>query len=701
MSSKIQSIINCQNPKEADVILIGANYDITSSFGKGANLGPSAIVNCLHSQVEFYDRFTGVSPAEEAKIAYHDLGDINHLSPEDMVQSLNYAYASHAGKNKFVITIGGEHSITNGPLKAIADSEDPKNITVVQIDAHPDLRDTDADFNETPFGKYSHACVMRRARELGYDLVQIGVRTYSKEESDYIRDQKITAFEWGLGHTYEARRIVDAIPTEKVYLTIDIDGIDPIHMPATGTPVQGGLEWSYLFELLGELFKKKDVIGADIVETAPRPGDTLTEYGAALITNNLIANKVLKEKTSPRPEKLTGPSVVGKPVTESKSLREIFEGSLPAFGGAYLRRVYSILREAIANNVPLVVTVAGPITVSDQHRAWLIPFLETGWVAYITVTDAICYHDGHDSLKKNPERPINEVDLFGDDKAYRDAGIIRVTNTGFKEEVLFDQDKMISSVLRQPEFQKKMTTTERNYLLGKYYEAQENSLGIKPGLLSTCYKFGIPVFIGAAADGSVFLNSVKLWALQKISGVVNYKFDYDLHADVFESCAYHYWGLFNSEAKALGALILGGGVPKNYSLQPEPTLSQIFVLDGIRGYDYDVQIVSAPVTDGSLSSCFPAEAVSWGKVNAETYRQKTESMQADYSMVMPFIVKALLDDPELPRRPQLDLYHKREELTADLLQAVEKNKGEIEKTLHFPLKLVEKASEPEQPFDLM
>ena len=91
-------------------------------------------------------------------------------------------------------------------------------------------------------------------------------------------------------------------------------------------------------------------------------------------------------------------------------------------------------------------------------------------------------------------------------------------------------------------------------------------------------------------------------------------------------------------------MILGGGVPKNYNLQPEPALGQVLGLPDVRGYHFDVQIVTAPVTDGSLSSCPPAEAVTWGKVDKDTYLQTTESMQADYSMVMPFLVKALLDN---------------------------------------------------------
>jgi len=383
--------------------------------------------------------------------------------------------------------------------------------------------------------------------------------------------------------------------------------------------------------------------------------------------------------------KLLGAPITGKPVSECGDLDDIFTHCLPAFGGAYLQKFYQILRKVLVQQIPLVITVAGPITVSDQHRAWLIPLLRLGGVAYLTVTDAICYHDGHDALKKFAKRPIKEVDLYGDDAKLRQNGIVRVTNTAFYEKILFDQDRMISAILQQPEFQKPMTTTERNYLLGKYYEDQEIKFAVQPGLLSTCCKLDIPVFVGAAADGSAFLNSVKLWALKQL-GLKSYDFSYDLHADIFEACAYHYWGLFNSPAKALAILILGGGVPKNYSLQPEPTLSQIFLLNNIRGYDFDVQIVSAPVTDGSLSSCHPSEAVSWGKVNPVTFEDATQSLQMDYSTIMPFVVKALTN--KIKPRESLRLYSKREQLTSQLLKVIEKNAEKIKKTLDFPLQLL-------------
>ncbi|MGD0732251.1 MAG: deoxyhypusine synthase family protein [Terracidiphilus sp.] len=378
---------------------------------------------------------------------------------------------------------------------------------------------------------------------------------------------------------------------------------------------------------------------------------------------------------------LMGGAVTGKPVTQCRDLGEVFEASLPAFGGAYLRRVYDAMRAVIEKRIPLVVTCAGPITVSDQHRAWLIPLIRAANTAYLTVTDAICYHDGHDCLRQSDERPIREVALFGDDAELRENGVIRVADTGFDEQILFDQDAVATEILQRPEFQKRMTTTERNYLLGKEFDRREKALGVAPGLLSTCADLELPVFIGAPADGSMFLNSVKLWALARLNKI-KYGFDYDLHEDVFEACAYHYWGLFDSEPKSLAVLILGGGVPKNYSLQPEPALSQIFFLDNIRGYDYDAQIVSSPVTDGSLSSCEPAEAVSWGKVNPETYTTQTVSMQGDYSTYMPFIVRALVGKELLHHPPEpLRLYGKRDALKEKLLQVIAGDEGAMERMM--------------------
>lgn len=398
-----------------------------------------------------------------------------------------------------------------------------------------------------------------------------------------------------------------------------------------------------------------------------------------------------------------------QPIDECETLDEVFTHCLPAFGGAFLRRVYSILDRAIGSGCPLTIAVSGPVTVSGQHQAWLIPLLKTGWIAYLSTTDAVCYHDGHRSLDAFRDGPVHEVPIFSDDGALRDEGTIRVTDMAFDEGVLLDQDRFISACLSRPEFQKRMTGTEMRYLLGAFYSAQETKNGVPPGLLSTCQQMAIPVLVGAPADGSIFLNSMKLWAMQKAGLIEQYGFELDMHAEVFESCAYHRWGLFEHPARSLATLVLGGGVPKNYNLQPEPAMGQVMGLPNIRGYTFDVQIVSAPITEGSLSSCPPAEAVTWGKVDKDTYEEMTESLQADFSIVMPFLVKALLDNRDryarwaermgeeelFQKHPNASgylrpatgfrLYEKRQELCDKLLQDVRGNKDWLRETLLYPL----------------
>ena len=396
-------------------------------------------------------------------------------------------------------------------------------------------------------------------------------------------------------------------------------------------------------------------------------------------------------------------------VDECHTLDELSLNCLPAFGGAYLRRIYQILDRAVGMGCPLTLAVSGPVTVSGQHHTWLIPLLETGWVAYLSTTDAVCYHDGHRSLDAYKSGPIHEVSINSDDAALRDEGTIRVTDMAFDEGVLLDQDRYLSAMLARPEFQRKMTGTELRYLLGKYYAAQEERNGVTAGLLTTCFQRAIPIFVGAPADGSVFLNSMKLWAVRQAGLIPEYAFDLDPHAEVFEACAYHRWGLFDHPAHALATVILGGGVPKNYNLQPEPALGQVLGLPDVRGYQFDVQIVTAPVTDGSLSSCPPGEAVTWGKVDKDTYLQTTESMQSDYSIVMPFLVKALLDnraryermvaeegeDSVFAREPKARgylrsragyrLFAQRAELTGRLTVDVRNNREWLQRSLSYPL----------------
>ena len=361
-----------------------------------------------------------------------------------------------------------------------------------------------------------------------------------------------------------------------------------------------------------------------------------------------------------RPCGAPGEELVCRSVEECDGLDHLFEDCLPAFGGATLRRVWLLLDEAIGQGIPMSLSVAGPVTLSGQAITWLNPLLETGWFMLVSTTDAVCYHDGHRALRGAKEHPFFHVDLHGNDGELRDERTIRVTDVGFDEDVLLEQDRLLREVLRRDEFQKRMSGTEFRALLGAAFAAEEKKHGAPEGLLALCHRKGIPIFVGAPADGSVFLNSLYLWSMRECFGDAH-AFEMDLHREVFESCAFHRWGVTQSDPKAIGTLVLGGGVPKNFNLQPEPTLSQILGFEDVPGYLYDIQITTAPVTDGSLSSCYPAEAVTWGKVDKDAYRSTCVSLQTDYTTVMPFLVKALL--AKRARLEELDGKLGREELT--------------------------------------
>lgn len=308
----MESIINCINFEMADVILFGIPYERTCSFGKGASRGPLAVVHCLNEQIELYERTTGRSPAKDFRIASYMKPVTNFMKPSDMIYSVGEEYKTYYEKDKFIILLGGEHTVTLGALHGIyiAGKPKPNDITIVQIDAHFDLRNDDSDYAIQPHGRFSHSCVMRRAFEMRHPIVSLGIRRYSEEEILFARNHNvITFFEWGLGQLrglsqlHSISDIIDSIQTDAVYLTVDVDGIDPSEMPATGTPVAGGMTFNYAFYFCQELMKHKNVIGMDIVEVAPSttelalmtPADRITVDNAAQLLYSCLAWKLYKK----------------------------------------------------------------------------------------------------------------------------------------------------------------------------------------------------------------------------------------------------------------------------------------------------------------------------------------------------------------------------------------------------------------------
>ncbi len=283
-----QSIINSSDEKNVDALIISAPYDATASFHKGTAEGPRKVVECLDSQIEFWDRRYKVESTGLIKIAHKEIKALPKMSPAEAHAAV--VKACEESTAPLTLLLGGEHSMSFGALKALAKKHNPKDVTIFQIDAHCDLRADDSDYNDTDPTEYAHSAVMRRAHEMGYKLVQVGIRAYSKDEHDYFMKNKkdISVFEWGLGPVPSIQKVLAAVKTMKVYISIDVDGFDPAHMPGTGTPVQGGLEWYYGLRLLEAVIEKKQLVGADVVEVSPVAEGVLTEYGAAQIVYNMI-----------------------------------------------------------------------------------------------------------------------------------------------------------------------------------------------------------------------------------------------------------------------------------------------------------------------------------------------------------------------------------------------------------------------------
>jgi agmatinase len=286
-----ESIINCASVEDADAVLIGVPYEHGASFGTGAAAGPAAIVACLDQQIELLERHTGTEPAQRYAIAHRMLEAVGHLPPELMVRRVADAVLRC---DAFVMLLGGIHSVSIGALRAHSMRSPADDVTVVQIDAHLDMREDDSDYNNHDPSRYAHSCVMRRARELGFRTCSVGIRAYARCELRYALEERLPVFEWGKDVEPDIDTILDAIRTDRIYLTVDVDGFDPAVTPATGTPVPGGISWNYGTRLLRELFLAKEVIGADIVEVAPVEGSGLTEYAAAQLCYDILCYKLLK-----------------------------------------------------------------------------------------------------------------------------------------------------------------------------------------------------------------------------------------------------------------------------------------------------------------------------------------------------------------------------------------------------------------------
>ena len=261
--------------EDARYVILGVPYDGTSTFVKGADKGPQAILDASDS-LELFD----IQYQHEAWLAgiHTDHHDYDLRTPETMVKSVHNRVSHFMDQGKRIILLGGEHSVSVGSIQAMAERHD--NLSVLQIDAHADLRDSYHD------SIYNHACVMRRAQECAR-VVQVGIRNVCSEEYPYVVPEN--TFYAHLIHNQEdwMDKAVERL-TDNVYITVDLDGFDPSILPATGTPLPGGLQWYPTLQFLEKVFRKKNVVGFDVVELCPQPDSKVSDVMAATLVYKMI-----------------------------------------------------------------------------------------------------------------------------------------------------------------------------------------------------------------------------------------------------------------------------------------------------------------------------------------------------------------------------------------------------------------------------
>ena len=267
------------NIRDARIVIIPVPYDRTSTWIKGADKGPTAIIEAS-ANMELYDIETG-SEVYRKGIFTADALKVEDLLPEDMIEMVSEEVRHYIEKEKFTVVVGGEHSVSIGSIKAHVKSS--ADVTVLQLDAHTDLRD---EYNGS---KYNHACVMARVRE-ACPIVQVGVRSMDSSEKEFIDRGRVFFAEDIYSRTGWIDEAVGKL-SGKVYVTIDLDVFDPSIMPSTGTPEPGGLLWYEVLRLLKAVSDKKDIVGFDVVELCPNERNKAPDFLAAKLIYKMLSYK--------------------------------------------------------------------------------------------------------------------------------------------------------------------------------------------------------------------------------------------------------------------------------------------------------------------------------------------------------------------------------------------------------------------------
>lgn len=282
------------NYDQARVVILPIPYEATTTYRRGCENGPAAILDASQ-QVEYYDEELDRELWEVGIYTHDAIADTrNHqkVSSEEMLRVTQETVYKLIQDGKFVVSLGGEHSITTGIVEAYRQANPEEAFTVVQIDAHGDLR------HEYEGSIHNHACVMRRIVDMGLPTVQIGIRSICREEADLIKEKPLVVFRAREIATQSdwMERAWASIQTQKVFITIDLDGIDPTLIPGVGTPEPGGLNWYALLTFLHHIFTNHTVIGCDVMELAPIVDSVVSEFTAAKLVYKLIGYQAIANR---------------------------------------------------------------------------------------------------------------------------------------------------------------------------------------------------------------------------------------------------------------------------------------------------------------------------------------------------------------------------------------------------------------------
>ncbi len=267
--------------EEAKAVIIPVPYDSATSYRSGAREGPRAAI-AASRQLELYDLELDANIFEKLPIYTLDEVAISVDSPRKTIDNVRKTVENVLAAGKFPITLGGDHSIALGPFEAI--KKKYPNVSVAHFYAHSDLRD------EFDGSKYSHACVMHRIAELGPKVAQIGLRSTEESCQEYTEKNKarIKTFPASEKGKWKPSEVADHL-SQEVYITFDVDCLDPSIMPSTGTPVPGGLMWSEALDVIREIGKKKKIVGFDVNELMPLPGFHAPDFLVANLIYKMLA----------------------------------------------------------------------------------------------------------------------------------------------------------------------------------------------------------------------------------------------------------------------------------------------------------------------------------------------------------------------------------------------------------------------------